>query len=59
MSHELFDAALTLYEARPEKESSLTDCAPVLVCEWEGITEVLAHDQHFVQAGLIALLRED
>lgn len=56
---ELFADALTLYRQRPDKEWSLTDCASILICQREGIADVLTHDQHFTQAGLTALLRED
>ncbi len=58
-SHKLFVAALALYESRPDKEWSLTDCSSILICEKEGIKEVLTHDRHFAQAGLIVLLRAD
>jgi uncharacterized protein len=54
---ELFTEAFALYTARPDKAWSLTDCASIEICRREGITEVLAHDRHFEQAGLIALLR--
>src|ERR1044071_4559662 len=54
-----FAEALDLYINRPDKEWSLTDCESINICSREGITEVLAHDHHFEQAGLKALLRED
>lgn len=52
-----FDAALQRYEARPDQTWSLTDCASFLVMEERGITEALAHDRDFEQAGFVALLR--
>lgn len=52
-----FDAALQRYEARPDQTWSLTDCASFLVMEARGITEALAHDRDFEQAGFVALLR--
>ena len=58
-THELFAAALDLYTDRPDKAWSLTDCASMVICQQHGITEVLAHDRHFQQAGFVALLRED
>lgn len=43
--------ALTLYEARPDKEYSLTDCIAMQTMRREGITEVLTNDHHFTQEG--------
>jgi len=43
--------ALTLYEARPDKEYSLTDCIAMQVMRREGLTEVLTNDHHFTQEG--------
>ena len=53
-----FTAALTLYAQRPDKEWGLTDCATFLIMQERGITEALAHDDHFYQAGFIPLLRD-
>ena len=36
---------------------SVTDCASFLIMEERGITDALAHDRDFVQAGFRALLR--
>ncbi len=55
---ELFAAALSLYSQRPDKSWSLTDCASMVICGREGITDVLTHDHHFQQAGFVALLRD-
>ncbi len=54
----LFQSALALYRARPDKAWSLVDCASFVVCERDGITEALAYDHHFSQAGLRPLLRD-
>ena len=54
---EQFDAALSLYSQRPDKEWGLTDCNSFLIMQEKAITEVLAHDEHFAQAGFVALLR--
>jgi uncharacterized protein len=43
--------ALTLYEARPDKEYSLTDCIAMQTMRREGLTEVLTNDHHFIQEG--------
>jgi len=48
--------ALQLYSARPDKEWGLTDCVSFVVMQERGITEALAADHHFEQAGFRALL---
>ena len=53
----LFREGLDFYAAHRDKHWSLTDCASFLVMRQEGITEALAHDHHFEQAGFVALLR--
>jgi len=47
---------LALYEARPDKGYSLTDCISMLIMRQHGITEVLTNDTHFAQDGFIRLL---
>jgi predicted nucleic acid-binding protein len=49
--------ALALFRARPDKEWGLTGCLSFAIMQERGITEALAADQHFVQAGFRALLR--
>lgn len=56
---EQFQAALVLYAQREDKAWGLTDCASFLIMQEHGISEALAHDIHFRQAGFIALLRDD
>ena len=53
-----FTAALTLYAQRSDKEWGATDCASFLIMQERGITEALAYDDHFYQAGFIPLLRD-
>ena len=50
-----FMAALTLYEARPDKEYSLTDCRSMIALRTLGISEVLTNDHHFSQEGFSIL----
>lgn len=50
-----FDAALALYEARPDKEYSLTDCRSMVALRALGISEVLTNDHHFSQEGFTIL----
>jgi predicted nucleic acid-binding protein len=54
-----FERAFELYRSRPDKEWSLTDCASFEVMRERAITEALAHDHHFEQAGFVALLRSE
>ena len=53
-----FRAAVERYAARSDQTWSLTDCASFLVMEDRNITEALAYDHDFEQAGFVALLRE-
>ncbi len=54
-----FRDAVVHYAARSDQTWSLTDCASFLVMEERDITEALAHDRDFEQAGFRALLREN
>ena len=51
-----FQAGFALYQARPDKQYSLTDCVSMETMRQEGITEILTHDGHFTQEGFIILL---
>jgi predicted nucleic acid-binding protein len=55
-SHQSFLDGLALYEARLDKEYSLTDCISMNVMRQESISEVLTHDDHFTQEGFTKLL---
>ena len=52
-----FRAAAERYAERSDQTWSLTDCASFIVMEERGITDALAHDRDFEQAGFAALLR--
>lgn len=52
-----FRTAVERYAERADHTWSLTDCASFIVMEERGITEALAHDRDFEQAGFTALLR--
>ena len=52
-----FLAGLGLYERRPDKGYSLTDCISMQTMRREGITEALTNDRHFEQEGFRALFR--
>ena len=53
-----FRAGLALYQARPDKRYSLTDCISMAVMQREGIFEVLTNDRHFEQEGFRRLFRD-
>jgi predicted nucleic acid-binding protein len=52
-----FREAFSLYTSRADKDWSLTDCASFNLMHERGITESLAYDDDFEQAGFSALLR--
>lgn len=54
-----FRAAVERYASRSDQRWGLTDCASFLSMEERGITEALAYDRDFEQAGFVALLREE
>jgi predicted nucleic acid-binding protein len=56
-STELFRRGLQLYDERPDKEWSLTDCISFVVMKDAGVEDVLTGDKHFEQAGFKALLK--
>ena len=55
-SENLPSRALDLYEARPDKEWSLTDCTSFVVMQEHELTDAATGDRHFEQAGFKALL---
>jgi len=48
---------LSLYNARPDKGYSLTDCISMQTMRREGLIEALTNDRHFDQEGFRALFR--
>jgi predicted nucleic acid-binding protein len=50
-----FEAALALYEARPDKGYSLTDCRSMVALRALGQSDVLTNDHHFTQEGFTVL----
>jgi predicted nucleic acid-binding protein len=55
-SRATFLAGLALFEARPDKGYSLTDCVSMETMRQNGIREILTHDHHFTQEGFTILL---
>jgi predicted nucleic acid-binding protein len=54
---EIYHQAFLLYAQRTDQAWSHTDCASFCIMRQNNITEALAYDTHFEQAGFIALLR--
>jgi predicted nucleic acid-binding protein len=57
-ARESFLAGLELYEAREDKDYSLTDCISMNAMKALSITDVLTNDHHFEQEGFAVLIRE-
>ena len=53
-----FREAASRYADRLDQRWGVTDCASFLLMEQRGITEALAYDRDFQQAGFAALLRD-
>jgi len=53
----LLQRGLRLYDERPDKKWTLTDCISFVVMSDEGLSDALTGDHHFEQAGFRALLR--
>lgn len=56
-SEEVFRRGFDLYQGRPDKEWSMTDCISFVVMEDESITDALTTDHHFEQASFTILLK--
>ena len=53
----LFDAGMSLFAERGDKEWSLTDCISFVVMRERRLSEALTADHHFEQAGFTILLK--
>jgi len=53
----VFTRAFDLYQARPDKGYSQTDCISMIEMRSRNLSDVLTHDRHFVQEGFNILLR--
>jgi|SRR5579872_1893302 len=58
LDEELFARAFRLYRTRPDKEWGLIDCVSFVAMQDREIGAALTPDDHFVQAGFRALMRE-
>lgn len=57
LSENGFEEGLELYDRRPDKRWSMTDCLSFVVMRERGLIEALTTDHHFVQAGFKILLK--
>jgi len=58
LTESVYAQAFELYRQRQDKEWGLIDCVSFVVMRERGITSALTTDEHFLQAGFRALLRE-
>jgi uncharacterized protein len=58
-SRPLYRRGLGVYRQYEDKEWGLTDCISFVIMWDNNLTDALATDQHFVQAGFRALMRDD
>lgn len=55
---EIFEQAFSLFKHHTDKAWGLVDCVSFVVMRELGVTDALTYDQHFVQAGFRALMRD-
>jgi hypothetical protein len=53
----VFDRGVELYDQRPDKNWSLTDCISFVIMEQYKLSDALTGDHHFEQAGFNILLK--
>ena len=54
----LFEQGFTLYKSHQDKAWGLVDCISFIAMREAGADQALTFDQHFVQVGFQALMRE-
>lgn len=54
-----FLRGLELYEERPDKEYSLTDCISMNAMRRESVTDILTNDHHFAEEKLQVLITKE
>jgi uncharacterized protein len=53
----LFDRGVAMYDQRPDKVWSLTDCISFVIMQDHGLRDALTGDHHFEQAGFNVLMK--
>ena len=53
----IFDRGAVLYDERPDKAWSLTDCISFVIMQDYGLRDALTGDHHFEQAGFNVLMK--
>jgi predicted nucleic acid-binding protein len=53
----LMDRGIALYDQRPDKDWSLTDCISFVIMHDHGLREALTGDHHYAQAGFNTLMQ--
>ena len=59
LTPELFEQGFALYSKHQDKSWGMTDCISFVVMKELDINMALTYDRHFVQAGFIALMRDE
>ena len=57
LNSSLLERGVALFQSRPDKGWSVTDCISFVVMKRDGMTDALTGDHHFEQAGFVALLK--
>lgn len=57
VSDDIYNEAFKLFRSRLDKEWGLTDCISFVVMKQRKVTNALTTDQHFQQAGFVALMK--
>ena len=58
LTEELYSQGFKLYKERQDKDWGLVDCISFIVMKERNLTAALTADDHFIQAGFQALLRQ-
>lgn len=58
LTDEIYNKAFELFRSRPDKEWGLVGCISFVVMRERNIESALTADEHYIQAGFRALLRE-
>ena len=59
LTEALYARGLELYQNRSDKEWGITDCISFVIMRERGFSDALTTDEHFEQAGFVALLRNN